>query len=56
MQRPFVRLSVEYGQAVKTRRQPFLARMAGLVPWAELEQRDAPVAEAEAGDGPYQGG
>ena len=36
--------SVEYEhKKVKTRRQRFLERMDGLVPWAELEQRIAPV-------------
>ena len=36
--------SVEYEhKKVKTRRQAFLERMDGLVPWAELEQRIAPV-------------
>ena len=36
--------SVEYEhKKVKTRRQTFLERMDRLVPWAELEQRIAPV-------------
>ena len=36
--------SVEYEhKKVKTRRQAFLERMDRLVPWAELEQRIAPV-------------
>ena len=36
--------SVEYEhKKVRTRRQRFLERMDGLVPWAELEQRIAPV-------------
>ncbi len=36
--------SVEYEhKKVKTRRQRFLERMDGLVPWAELEQRIAPA-------------
>ena len=36
--------SVEYEhKKVKTRRQRFLERMDGLVPWAELEQRIAPI-------------
>ena len=36
--------SVEYEhKKVKTRRQRFLERMDRLVPWAELEQRIAPV-------------
>ena len=36
--------SVEYEhKRVKAKRQTFLERMDGLVPWAELEERIAPV-------------
>ncbi len=36
--------SVEYEhKRVKAKRQTFLERMDGLVPWAELEKRIAPV-------------
>ena len=41
-QRSFGRVEYEH-KKVKTRRQTFLERMDRLVPWAELEQRIAPV-------------